>query len=268
MNPIASFTYFNPRHFARNETGQIVSKEIELPIYLDNMPLPDGLDALIVTSDLQGTVMEGGEHVLMGVKVPTVLLGILQDQGIDPVQTGVFLCGDLYAHKRKRGGYGDVSGVWRAFNREFAWVAGVQGNHDHFGSKENKWSLVREKGINLLENRVVELAGHKVAGVGLVIGNPQKPNRLTEETYIRNLQHVLGQDPDWLILHAAPYLDQKHLGEPAITEVLTQHHNPNMVVFCGHEPWEKSSTVFANGVSFVNADERVIIFRASEIESN
>ena len=33
----------------------------------------------------------------------------------------------------KRGGSGDVTGVWLAFADIFQWVAGVAGNHDTFG---------------------------------------------------------------------------------------------------------------------------------------
>ena len=97
--------------------------------------LPDTLDAIVATSDLQGIVPDPRtcEATLLGVAVAEALEELAFYNVLPPAdRIGVVLAGDLYSVPTadKRGGFGDVASVWRAFAKRFAWVAGVAGNHD------------------------------------------------------------------------------------------------------------------------------------------
>jgi hypothetical protein len=122
--------------------------EAQLPIYHGTVSgLPEGIDALIVASDLQGIVpvprMEphtitadaaavSDMDALLGVMLPAHVRLLLEVEWpeIDPGHVGVLLCGDLYARRGKRGASGNPVPVWLAFREAFGWVAGVDGNHD------------------------------------------------------------------------------------------------------------------------------------------
>jgi hypothetical protein len=120
--------------------------------------LPEGLDALVATSDLQGVVPDPltRESTLLGVHVATALeeLGF---QGVIPraKRTGVLLAGDLHSlpDANKRGGHGDVAAVWEAFADAFAWVVGVAGNHDDVAG------VPRAEGVHLLDAEEVDVGG-------------------------------------------------------------------------------------------------------------
>ncbi|MED4568958.1 metallophosphoesterase [Brevibacillus agri] len=105
-----------------------------LPIFFGEMAhMPNGCDAVIVTSDLQGvTEAESKEQALLGEVLPAFVTLLLQIEkpSVRPERTLVLLCGDLYADPLKRGSSGDPLAVWTAFQREFGHVVGVAGNHD------------------------------------------------------------------------------------------------------------------------------------------
>lgn len=103
--------------------------------------LPDGLSAIIITSDLQGREhfkhQTGPQLRLLGEWLPQVLAdSILPGISLPAGRIGVLLAGDFYTVSSldKRGGSGDVDSVWQAFGEHFDWVVGVAGNHDTFGS--------------------------------------------------------------------------------------------------------------------------------------
>jgi Icc protein len=96
--------------------------------------LPDGLEAVVLASDLQGRALadpHASEDVplrLLGEAVADELHTLAELEEIPPPERmGVALAGDLYAapDARKRGATGDVRSVWRAFARRgFRWVVG------------------------------------------------------------------------------------------------------------------------------------------------
>ena len=97
--------------------------------------LPESLDAIIATSDLQGIVHDPRtrESTLLGVAVAELLEELAFDAVLPPAQrTGVIMAGDMYSvpAANERGGFGSVASVWEAFAGPFAWVIGVAGNHD------------------------------------------------------------------------------------------------------------------------------------------
>lgn len=94
--------------------------------------LPDGCQALVLCSDLQGIVdvatPEGDVASCLLGEALAEELALLAELGSIPPATavGVLLCGDLYVRPAldARGGLGDVRPVWRAFARHFrAWSA-------------------------------------------------------------------------------------------------------------------------------------------------
>ncbi|KNY26924.1 hypothetical protein [Pseudobacteroides cellulosolvens] len=108
----------------------------KLPILMGVVSgLPKYIDALVVTSDLQGIVEKDNNEILLGEVLADYLpLFVEVELGLQPRNVGIILCGDLYATLSKRGGLGDVTGVWNHFNKHFRWVAGISGNHDSFGA--------------------------------------------------------------------------------------------------------------------------------------
>ncbi|MDP6943898.1 MAG: metallophosphoesterase, partial [Myxococcota bacterium] len=146
--------------------------------------LPGALQALVVTSDLQGVSPVDSDDE------PPALAGVLaaEDLGLlcacdelPPAEaTGVLLAGDLYARPQldRRGGRGDSRPVWRAFAERFRWVAGVPGNHDGYGATvEEVRAFQSEPGIHLLDGDTVHLDGLDIAGVGGIVGNPRRDHR-------------------------------------------------------------------------------------------
>src|SRR5512145_3024463 len=112
-----------------------------LPVHRVRVDAPLGdTRALLLTSDLQGVVFSrhrGGEGRLLGEELADVAWDIAEEHGLPPPSaSGAILAGDLYSAPAgdKRGATGDVRPVWSAFAGSFAWVAGVAGNHDEFGT--------------------------------------------------------------------------------------------------------------------------------------
>ncbi len=198
--------------------------------------LPEGLDALAVVSDLQG--ISNGD--LLGVAVAAAL------EPLTTARTGVLIAGDMYSvpGANKRGGHGDVSGVWRAFASRFHWVAGVAGNHDDI-------SNVSGANIHLLDGGVVELDGLRIGGVGLVCGNPQKPGRRAEEDQLASIELVASEKPDVLVLHEGPAGEADQPGHPRIPLDVP-------LIVCGHSHWPRPLFTHARG-QVLNADARALV---------
>ncbi|MFD0712813.1 metallophosphoesterase [Paenibacillus sp. GCM10027626] len=233
-----------------------------LPIYKGCMAgLPPALHALIVASDLQGTIFRGPDEVLIGETLPEYLLLLLgmEYPGIDGRKVGVLLCGDLYADPEQRGSSGSPVRVWQAFRQYFGWVAGVAGNHDVLQPGELEL-LQSDSGIYFMDTpSIVEPDGLRIAGLGGVIGRPDKPNRTPEQQYLRTIQQLLARQPDSLLLHQSPdYPALQFEGSAQIRQTLEA--TPATVVFCGHSHWEAALVRLANGTQVLNVDAKVFIF--------
>lgn len=109
-----------------------------LPIRLVKVAaLPNDLQALLITSDLQGVLplWQSASMQLLGEGLVAAYQELAAKAKVPSLAaTGVILAGDFYAAPAgdKRGASGDVSRVWHAFADAFRWVVGVQGNHDTF----------------------------------------------------------------------------------------------------------------------------------------
>ncbi|MFS0871924.1 metallophosphoesterase family protein [Paenibacillus xylanilyticus] len=283
--PIERFNYLNAI-----PGGDVA--EAQLPIYHGTVSgLPEGVDALIVASDLQGIIpvprenghqkttdmttgTEPGMDRLLGEMLPAHVRLLLEVEWpeIDPGRVGVLLCGDLYARRGKRGASGNPVPVWLAFREAFGWVAGIDGNHD-LTDVAGAHRLQSGEGIHYMDVPAVIGAGPpggpvprgavqsqllRIAGLGGIIGRPDKPNRLPEKHYLQSVNKLLKQQPDCLLLHQSPGIPEHGLmGEPLIRQALEA--GPETVVFCGHTHWDTPLVQLKNGTQIVNADSKLFI---------
>ena len=109
--------------------------------------------------------------------------------------TGVILPGDLYSAPGgdKRGATGDVRSVWMAFAESFAWVLGVAGNHDMFGTDEERAQLVQEPNVHLLDAELVRLGGVLFAGVQHIMGDPSRQGHVASSEFLVSLELLLEE---------------------------------------------------------------------------
>ncbi len=230
--------------------------------------LPEGIDGLVVASDLQGYGRRRhGEasHQLLGVVLPEEFEILAKAGRIPPLdRIGVLLAGDLYAKPamERRGGRGDVREVWRSFARLFRWTCGIAGNHDLFGeSPADLKAFLREPRIHLLDGELVVLDGLRIAGVSGVIGNPRKAFHKDESEFIGQIELALCEDPNLLILHQGPdTIDPPRRGSPEVRRALTGSRD--VLVVCGHCPWEDVIAELPDGGPRVlNVCERVVFLQ-------
>ena len=204
--------------------------------------LPAGVQALFVTSDLQGYA-DGPRGVeLAGIAVAEAMGRHAAERGIPRARLGVLLAGDLFAgaDDKQRAIVGDVRPVWRAFAQHAAFVAGVAGNHDAFGATpDDVRAFAAEPGVALLDPGMhglavaAEFAGLRIAGVSGIVGNTDRPWRRRQDDYIEAVASAIGAAPDILLLHQNPALPGVRRDELSrLTQVLAAAGN-GVVVF-GH----------------------------------
>lgn len=226
--------------------------------------LPDGVDAIIATSDLQGVVSPPGQWRprLLGIALAEEL-AILAELDVIPDldRVGVILGGDLYStsEANRRGASGDVRDVWLSLANDARWVVGVAGNHDQFGDPTEKRAFLATEGITVMERSSVQHDGLRIAGVGGVVGNPAKPQRLSEGQMLSALQDLRLQDPDILVLHEGPDIPESEgfLGSHIVRGGLGMWHDT--LVVSGHCRWPHPLAMLPNGVQVLNVDSRVIL---------
>ena len=260
LAPIHEFQFLN----AGRGSGDFY--EDQLPVHHARVErLPGELKALVVTADLQGRETfedsGGGPLRLLGEVLPQRLCEeVLPELGLDdPRQVAALLAGDFYTVPAldKRGGTGDVSGVWNEFRQWFAWVAGVAGNHDLFGDQK-KVHPDRIDRLHFLEGDIEVIDGLRIAGLGGIIGNPSKPQRRTEEDYFRTLSSLLRGRPDILLMHDGPDgLESAQPGNSMMRNLLEEE--PPGLVVRGHSHWENPFAEFPSGLQVLNVDARVVI---------
>lgn len=253
--PLGEVYYLN----AASGGGTVVAR---LPIVRAAVgPLSEELDAIVACSDLQGIVRgKGDEAELLGVEVAAVLEELAFDGALPPAaRTGVILAGDLYSvpGANKRGGFGAVADVWRAFAERFAWVAGVAGNHDDI---DGVAELARQDPrVHLLDGNVVELDGLRVGGVGLIIGSKQKPGRRTEDAQLALIERAIDAAPDLFVLHEGPCGGDGQRGHSEIRS-LVEVGEVGLTI-CGHDHWHDPLAAHASG-QVLNVDTRVVVMIA------
>jgi 3',5'-cyclic-AMP phosphodiesterase len=211
--------------------------------------LPDGMDTLIVTADLQGREKKA-PHRLLGEVVAEELR-----EEIDPTRSGVLLAGDLYANEGadKLGSSGEVGSVWKAFAKHYRWTVGVLGNHDRLkDSVEN---------TALLDGQILEKDGLRIGGISGIIGKASRLLRRDLESYLELLEEILSSNPDVVVLHESPANDlPERRGNPHIAALLARS-NP-VLVTCGHCYWPSPLIELKNGTQILNVDSRLCLLRA------
>ncbi len=242
--------------------------EDRLPILRGEVDrLPEGVDAVIATSDLQGRQFGKGFPArplpLLGETLPALLEDeILPRHSLPPPQrVGVFLAGDFFTLPAldRRGGTGDVTEVWRAFGARFAWTAGVAGNHDTFGPKLNH-SPRFSGNLHFLDGGHVCLGGLQIAGLGGIIGNPKRVWRRTHDDYVSRLGDLLQQPTDVLLTHDGPNAPEHNLRGDDIVREVVERWRPNLVIR-GHDHWKTPFVELGTGVQVLNVDARVVILQ-------
>ncbi|MDP4181336.1 MAG: metallophosphoesterase [Bacillota bacterium] len=234
--------------------------DAKLPILLGKVSgLPKHIDALVVTSDLQGIVRKDNHEILLGEVLADYLpLFIEIELSLIPKNIGVVLCGDLYATLGKRGGLGDVRGVWNHFNKGFKWVAGISGNHDSFGEIKGFEEFKKIDGIHYFDKEISQIDCLSIAGISGIIGDSDRVNRISKEDYLQRIKKLLLKSPDILILHQTPgNLEEDYSGDENIRRII-EASTPTLV-FCGHIHWEKPLIELANKTQVLNVDSRVVI---------
>lgn len=239
--------------------------EDRLPIHIGRVDrLPQGVKALVATSDLQGResfrTSTTDSLRLLGEVVPQILSHFLSSNfDLSGNKVGVLLAGDFYTVPAldKRGGSGDVTSVWNAFGEQFAWVAGVAGNHDIFG--DNSTSPPRfQSPLYFLDEGSIEIDGLSIAGISGIAGNPIKLWRKTEEAFEHFIEDLAYCEPGILLMHDGPDVPELGLkGSPRIRQALMRLGKP--LVVRGHAHWNQPLAELANNLQILNVDARVVI---------
>ena len=241
--------------------------EDRLPVFVGTVDrLPQGVDTLVVTADLQGRehfkYQSGPTLRLLGEWLPKVLReSILQSMSQPANQVGVLLCGDFYTvpNLDKRGGSGDVTSVWNAFANEFSWVVGVAGNHDTFGIEASKPPKFRSP-LHFLDCNSKLIGGFEIAGISGIVGDPKRTWRKSAKSFESFISSLTSRQPDILLMHDGPDVPEfGYRGTPVIREALELLNRP--LVIRGHAHWEKPLAELANGLQVLNVDARVVILR-------
>lgn len=230
--------------------------------------LPVGVDGILIASDLQGVAADwrnGGLTRLLGEELADVFCELGDRGEVPPAgRTGVVLAGDLFSfpEANRRGGHGDVRSVWRAFASRFAWVVGVEGNHDGFGSDRERRRFESQPGVHLLDGTVVDLDMSEepwvVGGVGRVIGRYARVGRRDEGDFLAGLDLVLEQRPQLVVLHEGPNgCGSRQPGNSTLRERFVESTVP--LVVCGHSHWDDPLATIERGPTVLNVDARAVL---------
>jgi len=244
--------------------------EDQLPIHVAKVDrLPEGMSALVVTADLQGRELfeeaPQGSIRLLGEALPQRLVReVFPALSINATgRVGVLLAGDFYTVPAldRRGGDGDVTRVWHAFAEQFDWVAGVPGNHDTFGPTPKSRPRFPER-MQFLDGDAVEVEGLRIAGLGGIIGNINRPHRRNQLDYLATLEGLLKPPPDIVLMHEGP--DGPARGQRGLSqarEILLA--SKASLVIRGHAHWDQPFVEYPCGLQILNVDARVVILTAS-----
>lgn len=248
-----------------------------MPAVLDLIPaksdyLPRDIDALVITSDLQGREKDSsagdGSKRLLG-EILAEELKVLQELGClpQPDKLAVILCGDLYTSPNldRRRGSGDCRPVWLALKEISCWVCGVAGNHDLFSDKPSKPdadAFLKTPGIHFLDGGTVSLNGLLIGGISGVVGNPLRPFRRTEQEFLGAISMLVSKEVDLLLMHDGPdYPESAFKGNPAVRSLLANHRP--VLTIRGHAFWPQPLIRQPNGGQVLNVDSRAVIVTAN-----
>jgi 3',5'-cyclic-AMP phosphodiesterase len=139
-------------------------------------------------------------------------------------------------------------------------VVGFAGNHDTFGTPSDIDRFHAERGVHLLNGETTLFDELLVAGIGGVIGRPERENRHSAEEFGRMALALLEAEPQVLMLHEGPDDPETgRVGNPHVRASLTGH--TKTLVVCGHCYWAEPLTELRGGPQVLNVDSRVVLLR-------
>jgi hypothetical protein len=219
--------------------------------------LPDGLDAVIATSDLQG-FGGAGRATPLGDLVAREIQR-LQARGRLPraERTACLLAGDLYP----RADAGDVRGVWSAMRDASRWVAGVAGNHDAFGGPVlagGSAAQFARDGMYLLDGDSIEIDGLRIGGVGGIVAHSGARGTRSEHDFATAVGRLATAGVDVLLCHDGPNVGGTKLpGWPPVRHALEAA--PATLLIRGHDAWPEPLANLPGGTQVLNVEGRVIV---------
>ncbi|HEY4223785.1 MAG TPA: metallophosphoesterase [Myxococcota bacterium] len=228
--------------------------------------LPDHVDALVITGDLQGVVGFGAATRLLGAELAIELASLSLDGALPPLErVGCIIAGDMYSAPAadERGASGDVRAVWSALGASLAFVAGVAGNHDSFGTRHERAVLAAMPGVHLLDGDVVELGGAQVGGVSGIVGDPKRVQRKELDTFLALTRAVLTAEADLLVLHEGPSGGDGQRGNATVRDAIIDAASAPVLVACGHVHWRAPLADISALVQVLNVDGRVVVLRGA-----
>lgn len=254
--PFFKLFYLNAGRKGRTDTET-------LPLYRGYVDaLPAALDALLVTSDLQGVARSerSGELRLLGQVLAEKLYDEQEKYALSPSHTGVILAGDLYSdpEAKKRGATGDVRSVWETFADHFRWVVGVAGNHDTYGNVTGRRALQADPKVHIFDGDSRTLDGLHIGGVGGIIGHSKKNERKSEDRFLSMLLDVLEKQPELVVLHEGPpgHLSSQR-GHQEVERFLNEGR-PCLTI-CGHSHWSEPLADRGPAGQVLNVDARAVL---------
>lgn len=267
QKPIEYFPYVEVSSES-SQSGQPILLQQRLPIFTGEFEKKGSeIDFLIICSDLQGMVDKKERYQLLGEELPAFLKMLLELElnADDNSQVGVLLCGDFFTSLEKRGSSGDVRKVWEKFEDQFKWVIGVAGNHDRFGTAEEKEIFKSKDNISLLHLETKTIDSLKIGGISGIIGRADKINRVEESQYLLQLKKLLKQNLDFILLHETPdYPPFGFIGNEKIRQTIEA--GEPATICCGHCYWEKTQVKFENNSQIINVDSKVVILKNKNIK--
>ncbi|MEH2137427.1 metallophosphoesterase family protein, partial [Nostoc sp.] len=244
-----------------------IYRNLLLPQNITILEMSNNLEAITITSDLQG--IDPKNQQLLGYLVIEELEKLADIGKIPSLKnTGMILAGDFYAEINRRSGVvGDIRDVWHAFSQQFCWVAGVAGNHDSLGNTQEEIQVFKQnRSIYYLDGEIIRNGELNLAGISGIIGKKNKPFRRSEKEFIKAIRELIKQSPDILILHEGPDYPQGNLvGQECIRKELEKINiTNNLLVICGHSYWKIPTIALENGIQVIKADSRVIVLQAKK----
>jgi hypothetical protein len=242
------------------------SARCELPFFRAFVDgLPDSLDAILATADLQGVVNTRGTAVGLGEALRPAIQR-LRDDGRLPARdrSAAILAGDLHA----RADEDDVLPVWRAVEQACRWVVGVAGNHDRLGPvASHPMAPEALNGLNahLLDASTVTVDGIRIGGLGGIVGSDDGTWQRREKDYTAALSSLMEQHCDMLVLHDGPNVAGTDLpGWPSVRRVLEAA--VPVLLIRGHDHWPDPVAELANGTQVLNVEGRVVVLQRRSVE--
>ena len=229
-----------------------------LPFYFAFVDkLPENVNSIIATSDLQGRDIDVNNNQLLGISVSEELI-TLRDLELIPEFEYIISVGDLFdkPELNKYGASGEVTNVLNAFSSISKEVICVHGNHDMVNI-----SLLNPN-ITILDSNSTKLSNINISGVSGIIGREGRNQRKSQENYFKCLNNISKKKPHITLLHETPKGNKsKQIGNKDIQEYFVKKGAG--LIISGHCHWENHLAELGDN-QVLNTDSKVFIIREAE----